>query len=710
MEVEETAHFFRFERPYLRLYEEDENAYLTMRCRQLPVEQTSKLFDRPAEVTLEADESRSAWYDWDHYRYYHALRFFRTLEGFFKGELDLTGRHQHRLEDLFITLNQLTHDLDDVRKTVRTEEYQEEDWARDGQVKTLTRYIMTDDAVWRNCRLKWKLPRSVSFGWLEKQIARLPQVMQEAKGQPKYQKLHLLDLPPELIDQIFSVANLHQARLLASTCKALKSIGIPHLYHTRTVELVFAEHDRIMQIIHGKPTDEAMEDLARERSRDFLDLLGFLASRTDLTGVIENLTIRDCWRMDGRRIVEFSPYLYKPTYYGSINNSLNALLACCSSLALLSISHFAIAGDWLRTISQLAKLHTVRFHCSSIEDESVEDDILNHRIPPSPQVLNVRWHESRNDDLLNREQRGRGLWYTLLLFPNLATFSHDPLGLDAWLPHPQVQARSDHFCRALRKVSLSKLHWTFVHPGLTGWINTTQMRTASPCTLTHLKLGTERPLSDEIITRLLESIQMAPLEVLAIEGIKEGSLVLFERIAGFFPDLIGLTLIRRENRSQRETKPASWPHQSGQYALKVREFRRLKYFGWNYRIPFFEPTPSALIVFEESAMKKAKKKGKKSGFEDFDMSWLTTDRHEYFMDTSNIALPFAAYCPTLETMAMEGHPSHYFRITRGENGEANVSGGLEFFSSDREDPRDWNPNFMYSGWKPVMPPTDFRRS
>ncbi|KAK1226681.1 hypothetical protein PQX77_010325 [Marasmius sp. AFHP31] len=206
------------------------------------------------------------------------------------------------------------------------------------------------------------------------------------------------------------------------------------------------------------------------------------------------------------------------------------------------------------------------------------------------------------------------------------------------------------FSEGLRRLSIDVV-WVFVD-GVSRWINDAALRNTKPCTLTHLKLRTDRPILDATIIRLLEAVQQA------IEGLKEGSLGLFERIATQFPDLVGLTLIRRENRLQRHTKFATWPHRSGEYASRFQGFRKLTYFGWNYRISFDESTPCGLVGFEASALEaneKSKKKGKKKkgrrhdhdGEDDYnsdhDWSWLH-DLHDddYFSDAPNLALPFAS--------------------------------------------------------------------
>ncbi|KAF5364898.1 hypothetical protein D9758_008121 [Tetrapyrgos nigripes] len=93
--------FSGFSTPYMRLYEAEES--WQRECLQ------------PAPVTLEADESQSGYRGPDFYRFYHVLRFFASIEGFFIGELDLTGRHRERFDTLISLYNEFKADIAHVR-------------------------------------------------------------------------------------------------------------------------------------------------------------------------------------------------------------------------------------------------------------------------------------------------------------------------------------------------------------------------------------------------------------------------------------------------------------------------------------------------------------------------------------------------------------------------------------------------------------------
>ncbi|KAL0572500.1 hypothetical protein V5O48_009465 [Marasmius crinis-equi] len=692
MEYEEPGHFYGYTKPYMRFFEEEENDTIRNTYRWAPDDQKSKVYERPVDVTLDADESQPVYEDVDQYRMYHALRLFHSLEGFCTGSLDLTGRHYHRYNELANTFVDLLKDYLELTKTVRSEEYQDKDW--DGEVKTFVRYEMTDRELWRKFRLKWKTPRTLDYGLLRMWIERVSETMKNTEAKPKLQKLCLMHLPPELIDYIFSFASLDQARRLASTCKAMKSIGVPHLYHTRRVNFTFPHRNLIIQKLKELPaSEEELDALFTEQSAELDSRVRFLVSRPDLINALQTLSICDEWRMEIAMFPSFRSLRRPSSLYVPVHHTFNTLLTSCLNLTSLSIGHCAITGGWLRTLPQLSKLHTLRLHSCWIEDEATENTIVHGHLPHSPQLSNLSWFERQYEghEVRSRESDGRGLWYILLLFPNIITFNHTMLHAAGSLPSPLIRERATQLCSALRRIQLC-LDSEFV-PVLTDWFITTRLRTQAPCALTHLKLQTDYPLSDNVLVDLLHSIQSSPLEVLVFASIKEGSLTLIERIAQLFPDLLGLTLIRAETRRRRDSKSTPWPHQSGEYAFRLQGFRRLKYFGWNFRMEILEPTPSALLNFEASALKSEK------GLWPYDESDI------YFEDASNIALPFGCYCPTLEILGMEDGLCQHYVISRTPDGQVKATGVGGWFGVKGEvESQDWNPyDLGPDGWKCVLP-------
>ncbi|KAF8993303.1 hypothetical protein BDQ17DRAFT_1431802 [Cyathus striatus] len=140
--------------------------------------------------------------------------------------------------------------------------------------------------------------------------------------------------------------------------------------------------------------------------------------------------------------------------------------------------------------------------------------------------------------------------------------------------------------------------------GLTQWIalNASQ----SPLMLTHFKLSARISLDDVFLFQLLNALASAPLQVLVLDGINEGSFELIDVIATSCPQLLGLTLNRRENILQRKCNFATWPHSSWEYAPHFSGFQRLEHFTWNFRVNKREITPASLLYFEEGFLSEDK--------------------------------------------------------------------------------------------------------
>ncbi|KAJ8087566.1 hypothetical protein PM082_006397 [Marasmius tenuissimus] len=687
--------------PFIRLYEEEEQRLI---YRQ-QIRHSSSRHPRcdDIEVTLEAEESQSVWDDFDAYRYYHALRFFKSLEGFYKGTLDLSGRHLHRFEQLMAIYHEIVQDLDRIRETVREEEFEDTDTK--GRVRTYLEYVVTNEETWKQCRLKWKLPRVVDFGWLEDRLGKLAVIRQEAQETLKIQKLCLMNLPPELIHHVFHFADVQQARRLASTCQTMKQIGSsPQLYRTRSVSLHFADWDIIKQLTHEQLSAEFLDELAGEKTGDLASHVDFLTSRPDLARLIQTLIVEDHWNSDGREVPILRARAYKNPFYDSINHSMCSLLSACFGLTQITINHFVITSDWLEAISQLLKLHTIYFTFARIEDDTVEADIAHNTIPLAPQVLNVEWSETWNvnHETLSRESTGGGLWYTLPLLPNLVTFKHHapPTPGTTWLPSVDIQDRSELLFQGLRKLALCLLLNDV--PTLADWITQSELRHSTPCTLTHVKLTMHSPLPEGLALVLLGSLRSAPLQVLVLERIKRGSLLLIERIVQFFPDLVGLTLTQREGRLPRfpTNQLVLWPHPTGEYAHRFQGFRRLRYFGWNIHIPTYEYAPSAMLRWEAAIANDAVADSPSavavaSGHEN--------DEDEFEELGTTVARVFGCYCPTLEVMVVEGRISDVYSIDRGDGGKVKATMNLCSDGRNVWNLDEWNPGGYHRGWKHVAP-------
>ena len=83
METEEPG-WYGFSKPYMRLYEKDEESYryTLRRARSLKEDESLDLVG-VIPVTLDTDESQGEYDDPDAYRMYHAMRLFDSVQGFY---------------------------------------------------------------------------------------------------------------------------------------------------------------------------------------------------------------------------------------------------------------------------------------------------------------------------------------------------------------------------------------------------------------------------------------------------------------------------------------------------------------------------------------------------------------------------------------------------------------------------------------------------
>jgi hypothetical protein len=451
-------------------------------------------------------------------------------------------------------------------------------------------------------------------------------------------------------------------------------------------------------------------EIAMKAHQKIIEDAEFILSHCELSHGLRTLSIRNEWETEYVYSAGIGPDDF---FYADIRSSINNVLKVSTQLTHLTIFQFPLCLDWLRTISYLPALHSIDIRFSPIAEASIEDTILKGQLPVCNQVKNLTLLQSCNESRgQSREANGLGNWCTLLLFPSLLTLNHEKVDNPAWFPHFIIRQKTPSLFRNLRRLYLGgPVHHHFL-PHLTTWI---VGEPGHACSLTHLKLRAELGMPDDFLIPFLESISSAPLQVLSIEGIADGSLLLFDRIAQFFPDLIGLTLVKRDNFSENDTtKMCYWPHSSGEYAERFRTFNKLKHFAWNFAIPFYVKTTNVLVLYERMALE---------GWEEFSPSndrelwnYLTSEDDpdaEYFSDEQAIAFPFAAHCSALEFVSIMIRETQEFvcKISRNQRGGIVVKGDWQpkDWFTYIWNPMDWDPKSwavsMFTGavgWSPVI--------
>lgn len=114
--------------------------------------------------------------------------------------------------------------------------------------KEYPEYVFSNPTPWENFRKKWRIPGPlvVDFSLLyrctrEHNFENSSQFMPDtctvdllqiigSNPVPCFQKLHLTDLPTELLDIVFMHASLSEARLLSATSRSLNEIGRRYIF------------------------------------------------------------------------------------------------------------------------------------------------------------------------------------------------------------------------------------------------------------------------------------------------------------------------------------------------------------------------------------------------------------------------------------------------------------------------------------------------
>lgn len=354
------------------------------------------------------------------------------------------------------------------------------------------------------------------------------------------------------------------------------------------------------------------------------------------------------------------------------------VLGITSNLSTVILLGVELSSGLIRNISNLHLLHTLVLRLCFIPIR-VQSMILRGVLPPFRSVYNLELvctgHWS--------------LWCALPLCPHLRTLSamgRDLQGIG--LPPAALWSRCDF--SALERFHLAPSSGRHM-PILTSWLYATAK--GRHLRLTHFKIYTTWCASDDLVFQVLDALRSAPLRVLVFEGIAEARLALFDHIAGLFPDLVALTVIRHPNNvRQRSARMVPWPYTSGEYARSFTAFTRLEHFAWNFRLDYLDSSPSLLLRFEEESLPGPPA----------DHGAREKESDILFDDNHLLALPFAAHCPSLRTFAVfhRASPLMACRITRSQTGAISLDpAGLFSFNPwgiDR-----WNPDTK--PWPLVLP-------
>ena len=401
--------------------------------------------------------------------------------------------------------------------------------------------------------------------------------------------------------------------------------------------------------------------------KDLLKNAEFLVKTPHISRRIQNLTLADEWWVHRRAHPnENNPFILGMDFYKSAHQIFSSVIRCASKLTTLVLRNLELGPEFARQFSEMPCLHTLELHLCRVP-RVVRKRLVMAFFPRSWQIANL--HIYMNSAF----QETHSQWYTLLLCPHIRTLSVAQSGAGAF---PALDTLFWQKCRLplLERLSLDNIDCRDLEE-LTQWfharggdsddiIATTTVvndnsKTTRPLILTHFKLHMQWGIPDSDILSLLLALRRAPLKVLVLEGLAEAEFVIFRCIASQYPDLIALTLVRRQNSSQHQNKLVIWPHASWEYASCLRGFRGLRHFCWNFLTEYWDATPRLLLAFEEGfSSGSGKTTMATTMFSEQNSNSNNCDSNDdipYFLDSHLMALPFAAYCPTLCTFSLMDH-------------------------------------------------------
>ncbi|RDB19528.1 hypothetical protein Hypma_013410 [Hypsizygus marmoreus] len=609
--------------------------------------------------------------------FYRVLRFFKSVEGYHSGYLDLTGRHKPRY--LALQARWSAYIADFLQLTIHVEEYPSEYVTWKGVQMPCIEYRFKDPKVWEAFERKWKVPSAMwSYEGLLNNTAEVLRVISN-HPQPQFQKLCLVDLPPEILDMIFQQASTAQARLLSSTCQWLNEVGRHYIFSSRALTFAFP-FERYREMAKADDRSAYLEQLARSSRDQVLSSTSFLLSRPDLMQKMRTLCITDQWSLDvvgGYLPGGFDVSSLEDGFHTAMYNSFTKVLGASTNLTSIKFNSMTLTLDFFRCISQVPCLHTLDFarcHIRSHVRQALESADEN-ALSCSAYNLHLSHTEQTSD-----------LWHVMLACPRLRTLSADCLGGVMGLPVPDILylctffSTLEHFYLSSLSTDRDTLDilviWLSAGPALKN--------------LTHFKFATSLGVPDWRILVILTSLQAPSLRVLALEGLAEAEFSLFEGISECFPELVGLTLIRRASNRQSRTKQLIWPHPAWEYARYMGGFPHLQHFGWNYDDCYNYFSCESILRLEE-------------GFYP-EMNYaeiLTSEQNEYLGADEYTPRVFAAACPSLDTYASMEFTINWC-ISRAPNGKISAQvpkGGRYRLSSQTWDPS----GFTRRSWPDVLP-------
>jgi hypothetical protein len=388
---------------------------------------------------------------------------------------------------------------------------------------------------------------------------------------------------------------------------------------------------------------------------------------------LRNLTLVDEW--SPALMPKILAHLNETPKYSPVLSSTVGLLSVCKNVTNVTLRGVSIDPLFISSLGQVTTMRSLGLDACLITTQAMR--VLRDRYRSClQQPLDLHLTPFINTETTAEWDTATTTWSILPCLGSVQSLT---------VKFPRGSVISRQLADAIRDsnpvVSAKRVCMSGIHPQAADAI-VLWMRSATqiPLPLTHLELFAPYGISPDLVSDLLQALQLAPdLETILLGSVIRAPPSLINEIAIACPQLRSLELLYGDVSENRQPVATEWPGSSWEYADSLSAFRRLEHFTWNFLTPRISFSPACMIFLEEG------------NFVDMSSAeyWQTRD-NDYWDDGHLLAAPFAALCPTLQTFTVvnRSFPDLKCEFQRTSTGRVNIKrvdnwrpSGMESFLS-----------------------------
>ncbi|EFI28089.1 hypothetical protein CC1G_14116 [Coprinopsis cinerea okayama7 len=565
-------------------------------------------------------------------------RFLDIYRGFVTGHLDLTGRHESRWNEFIDSFEEFMIDFARIAPFVEK---------AIGKPGSRVQYTVQQERqeLYREWTQRWDVQDFEAKIVLGHYLAIYNLSLK--KPQPKFQSLTLVDLPEDILVSIFDHCTVSQLVSLSQTCTALRWAQ-DHCHESCEFRFSTSDEKWALQGDRSHLAARVGPYASKCSMRSLKDIIHYISHREKCRR-LKSLLVDWSWTIDpDAELHVVLDEVFQDGLFNLLYKHLRRLLdpSVLPQLTSLSLERVYLDATGFRGICSLPQLRSLSFsRCSLSGPEITEWFLESDEAPFTSPVVNLHLRFGPCDNPPANQ------WLLLPFFPNVRNLSFGGFRWQGAVHFPPAFLHSKFRCLdVLERLFVKEIAESSV-PLLAEWLQSRRSAHSGNAgdKLTYFKLRNQIHIQDEPMQQLLVSLQSERLEALTIDGVhyRTAQPRMIEDIARLCPNIRALKLIVRANGLQQWARPVAWPKPSWAYAPTFEGFNRLQHFTWNYNTPVHESTPYPLEMFERAA----------SGSDtDTSFEWECVDEDDLdFNDFERSVVPFAVYCPTLKTFALEYH-------------------------------------------------------